>query len=258
MSKSWIRNKRPEFMRDVLRDFCLASVALEVQFGYFDASGRLQFEYLRDLLGEERNKGLLWRLKDTSHHLFRDPEGERTTGPLLDWALGYVFHETIKLKEDAYQQETYAPRFQRLVEGDLPAEVEGPAVELGGVLNQTRESIRREIDRIRFILHRCLELFPLYLEPHKRNMLLARLLYEQEELVSRAFGDRFEDLLLRLYGDEPELRFTLASQSLRQGGWVEEASKAMAVAEERWADRPSVAMERQILANWQRRLLDKG
>ena len=72
MSHSWFDEKRCEFMRDLLRDYCLSVQVLEGLFQDFDRGGTMTFEDLKDLLGEEMNKGLMWRLKDTAHHLFRE------------------------------------------------------------------------------------------------------------------------------------------------------------------------------------------
>ncbi|MDY7001786.1 MAG: hypothetical protein SVS15_08400 [Thermodesulfobacteriota bacterium] len=227
MSKAWIRIKRPEFVRDVVRDFCLAGRGLEREFQRFDAYGRVDFNVLRDLLGDEMNKGLLWRLKDTAHHLFRNVAHGCLVGRFLDWCVGYIFHDVIKLKEDAYQQQNYAPWFKEMQDRDLPAKELRISRELFNVLGQTSESIRREILRIRFIMSSCRKLFPLYLSFHKENPLLARFFFAQGELVREVFGSEYEDLMERVYGDRPELMYLLASRSLREGGWLSESQKAV-------------------------------
>ena len=109
MSKAWIMAKRPEFVRDMFRNFCQACGLLDEQFERYDRVGSVDFEQLRDLIGEESFKGLLWRLKDTAHHVFRNDPDDPIEGRFLDWGMGYIFHECIKLKEDSYQQLTYAP-----------------------------------------------------------------------------------------------------------------------------------------------------
>ena len=70
MSKSWIKEKKPEFIRDTFRDFCLAGSALEEQFETFDRECSVSFEVLNDLIGSNMHKGLLWRLKDTAPSAF--------------------------------------------------------------------------------------------------------------------------------------------------------------------------------------------
>ncbi len=227
MSKAWIRAKRYEFARDVLRDFCLAGRELEHRFLEYEASQRLNFEALRLLTGEEMDKGLLWRLKDTAHHLFRNLADTDTTGKFLDWALGYIFHETIKLKEDAYQLSHYAPWFISLDPAAIDAQDRHFRKELLQVLLQTRESIDREMKRIRFIVGLCLEMFPKHYARYRRNPLLARFIFAQNTLVCAVFKDRYEALVTGIYGDAPEDLCILAAGSLRQGGWLEEAMRAV-------------------------------
>jgi hypothetical protein len=227
MSKKWIEAKRPEFVRDVLRDFCLSARELERIFRHFDQTGEVEFEALHELLGDEMIKGLLWRLKDTSHHLFRNEPEQEVMGRFVDWGIGYVFHESVKLKEDAYQQRHYAPRFREIAARDLCGAEGGFCGELFLVLGQTRESISREIARIRFILGQCKLMLSVYLAQHRDNELLARFIFEQMSLVRQVFAAEYPRLVKGIYGDEPEALFVLAGSSLRQGGWTSEAGRAL-------------------------------
>lgn len=248
MSKAWIKAKTPEFVRDIIRDFCLSWRVLENQFSQFDKNGQVDFGVLRDLLGEEMNKGLLWRLKDTAHHLFRSKTGAAgRVGQFLDWCVGYIFHDAMKLKEDSYQQQNYAPWFRQLIREDLPAEEMTISSELLGVLEQTSESMLREITRIRFIVGRCRRLFPIYLSAHRDNPLLARFLFDQSELVREVFGPEYEVLVGRIYGDQPEHMYLLAALSLRQGGWLDESAQAIAQAVALAPDSQSIRREERII-----------
>lgn len=254
MSKAWIRAKTPEFVRDVLRDFCLAARALEEQFSHFDRGGQVNFGVLRDLLGEEFNKGLLWRLKDTAHLLFRGSRDAPRVGRFLDWGIGYVFHESMKLKEDAYQQQNYGPWFRAMQAESLPPEELRIAQELYEVILQTAESIRREITRIRFIIDHMKRLLPLYLSEHGDNPLLARLLFERNDLVAAVFGEYYSDLLRGLHGDRPERLYVLAAQSLRQGGWMQEAEAAIDQALKLAPNDPAARLEKEKVDSWRKRL----
>ena len=226
MFRAWIRSKRSEFVRDILRDFCLSQQVLENQFRVFDAEERLDFEVLREVLGVEMNKGLLWRLKDTAHHLFRTDQAAEVDGQLLGRCLGYIFHETMKLKEDAYQREIYGGRFLEFRQIGLRPEERGIVGELSKVVDQTRESMRREVARIRFIISTSRQLFIRYLPEHRGNALLARLLYDQNNLVRMAFTQDYQALIRSLYGDQPDKMYHLAAQSLLLGGWEREAARA--------------------------------
>ena len=254
MSKAWIRAKLPEFVRDMFRTFCMAAKALEEQFRSFDREGAVAFTILRDLVGQEMDKGLLWRMKDTAHHVFRNDPETPLTGQFLDWGLGYIFHETIKLKEDAYQALTYAPWFLALRGRDLPEAERVVVEELFQVLKQTEESMHREIDRIRFIVSQCRRLLPLYLSRHRENALLARYMFSQNSLVREVFGNDYELLMNSVYGDHPERMYILAAQSLRLGGWVAEASQAVQSAFAINSTDRLVLQEKKILENWSARM----
>ena len=254
MSKAWIQAKHPEFVRDLFKFFCQACELLEAQFLRFDEDGAVDFHMLKELVGVEMNKGLLWRMKDTAHHVFRNDPHSQLGGKFLDWAMGYIFHEAIKLKEDAYQKQNYAPWFHKLYEGDLNASEKDITEQLFLVLNQTEESMRREIDRIRFIISKCRQLLPNYLNRYSDNVLLARYIFSQNELVRTVFGDEYDTLVTAIYGAEPERMFILASQSLRMGGWMEEASQAVDQAVKKNPASKIVLQEKKIIDNWADRM----
>lgn len=235
MSKNWLLSKQESFVRDVLRDFCQVAGALESHFAEFDATGTVSFHFFDDLLGRQMSKGLLWRLKDTAHLLFRnEPKTSHAVlGEYMDWALGYIFHECIKLKEDAYQQMNYKPRFKKLqASPDLSPEESHIGSELYAVIQQTNESIEREVRRVRFILFHCKRMFILYLPRHRENPLLARLLHAHRDLVSRVFKGSFEELLQAIYTADISRMYILAAHSYEQGGWINEARDALLLAEQ--------------------------
>lgn len=232
MSTNWLLSKQDSFVRDVLRDFCRVASALESHFAEYDASGEVSFHFFNDILGRQNSKGLLWRLKDTAHLLFRNESSKTSVlGEYLDWALGYIFHECIKLKEDAYQQMNYKPRFGRLQENDaLLPEEQHIGTELYAVIQQTSESIAREVGRVRFILFHCKRMFILYLPRHRENPLLARFFHTRSALVNTVFRGYHGELLECVYPEGPAAMHLLAAQSLEQGGWLHEADKARELA----------------------------
>lgn len=254
MSKAWITEKLPEFVRDMLRDLCLSADILESQFAIFDQTSQVSFEVLHALLGEEMNKGLLWRLKDTAHHLFRNDGKHALAGQFLDWSIGYIFHETMKLKEDAYQQQNYGPWFRQIMDQDLPEHEHVISRELFQVVLQTTESLRREIARVRFFFGQCRRLLMAYLADQGENPLLGRFLFEQNALVRKFFGQEYDAFTRAVYNQEPELLYVMASQSLRQGGWMSHATQAAEAAYRLAPTNPRVLREKQIVDTWMERI----
>lgn len=254
MPSAWLRDKMPEFIRDVFRGFCLAAECLEGQATLFDQETRVEFKVLEELLGHSTNKGLLWRLKDTAHHVFRTKPDATAVGRFLDWGMGYIFHETMKLKEDSYQLINYGPMFENLLADPLPELETQVGDELFKVLSQTKESMRREIDRIRFIMAQCRKLLPVYLGGHSYNPLVARFIFMDNELVRRVFGGEYSHLVSSIYKGRPELMYVLAAQSLRQGGWMDEASRAVDLAQEANPKSERALQEKGVLDNWRKML----
>lgn len=253
MSKAWIQAKLPEFVRDMFRYFCQSCRLLEQQFQAYGRSGVMDFEQLRELIGQESYKGIFWRLKDTAHHVFRNDPDDPLEGRFLDWGMGYIFHECIKLKEDSYQQLTYAPWLKDMdgVLAQAKRDIAGP---LAHVPMQTEESMRREIDRIKTIIAQCKRILPDYLARHGDNQLLARFIVTQGELVREVFAEQYEELVAGIYGDEPENMYLLAAQSLRLGGWSEEAQASVQEAYRINPESKIVLQEKKIIDNWLARI----
>ncbi|MFP4168197.1 MAG: hypothetical protein ACLFSY_05030 [Desulfonatronovibrionaceae bacterium] len=254
MSK-WIRNKLPEFVRDVLRDFCLVSRILETAFDEYDRKGVLSFTTFQDFVGDEMNKGQIWRLKDTAHTLFRNEPENSVIGQYLDLSIGYIFHECMKLREDVYQQENYRPWFQSMQRtAGLSPEERLVGKELLHLIDQTRESINREVNRVRFILFHCRRLFILYLPAHRDNPLLARFFFDHEEMVRKVFKADYNSLINAVYSARPESMYLLAASSLRRGGWFVRAQEAVDRVIKTEPDNKQALQEKETIARMKEQL----
>jgi hypothetical protein len=244
----WLLNKTDEFVADIVRNFCIIHQQLSREFEQYDQTGSVDFAFMSELLGSEMNQGRLWRLKDTAHLLFRFFPDAPLSGQFLDWSIGYIFHESMKLKEDAYQLQNYVPWFQNVQKDDSYRPTERRiGHKLFQLVSQTQESIRREVRRIRFILSECLGIFTRYLSLHSENPLLARFLFDHNQLVREVFGHRYDELLQAMFGREQERLYLLAARSLRQGGWARKASLALQEASRLNPDHPHVAKEKKAI-----------
>ena len=211
MNRAWLARRRPALVRDLVRDYCAAHLVLTAQLRRFEADGTVSHAIIRALLGEAVSKGVLWRLKDTAHHLFRGeapredagapPEERALVGELIDWCVGFAFHECIKLREDAYQRQHYANRLLHLeaLWRELPGHCPHPAADTGGAPDalwplaglprQTADSMARELTRILRVLDDGLALLARYLAGEGGNAPLARWLAVEAGAVPR--GDAF-------------------------------------------------------------------
>ncbi len=278
MSKRWQVSDKNIFIRDLIRDYCKVHTVLNEQSARFAHSGTISYVVLRDLLGDSIYRGIFWSLKDSAHHLLRMPltldnEGvhqsnckakpnkphallktamqheDQSQGDMvvnmLDWCVGYAFHECVKLKEDAFQRQHYTNRFLQFKTDDKKhAEI------LEGLLpftQQTHESMAREIERILGVFAHIGKLFIMLLENHKNNQHIARLLVNEMDLVQAGFGIQFEKLLKVLYDDTPAKRYLLAMQLALDCGRKEQAVEIINKASVENAPHDIVKMMRELL-----------
>lgn len=234
--RDWIEKNSEAFERDVLRDFCLASRSIGRQFNRFAENGTVSFSIIQTLVGEPRNKGLLWRLKDMAHHVFLSPWARRPAGPLLDWTLGYVFHESLKLMEDAHQRQYYSPRMEHAGGREADPVLAAVEEELAAIQAQTRESIRREVARLEKLFQLSRRLFCLYFTGCASHRPLARFLHDSQELVRPAFAEDYPALLEAIYGGALERMYLEAACSLLESGRFDAAAAALDAALERAPD----------------------
>lgn len=228
--QGWVQKNREVFERDVLRDFCQASDQLFEQFERFARTRTISFPVLRALIGEPMNKGLLWRLKDKAHHIFLKVGDGNPVGLLLDWTLGYIFHETLKLMEDAHQRQYYAPQLEGLSGGGQPADVAAVVGELLVILDETSESMRRESSRLLTLILHSRTLFCLYFAGCSGHRPLARFLNDNIALVRRTFRDDYDRLIQAVYGEQPERMHVEAAFSLLESAREEAAALAIEAA----------------------------
>ncbi len=254
----WQGDNNHVFVRDIMRDFCLVHEIITAQYKRFNSSGTISYAVLRELLGESMRKGVFWRLKDTTHHLFRkkyiddvdihyknnelhllesysacilqgqcDNCFDAHLKEVIDWSIGYAFHECVKLKEDAFQRQHYTNRLLSLQKHDEGTHGKHKHTYLLDQLmpftTQTEESISREINRILGVLEHVRKLLILYLRSQGDNGLLARLLVQNEILIKNCFAEQWSELLSALYGSSEEKMYVLAVTICLESGHDQEA-----------------------------------
>ena len=98
---------------DIVREYLDVNERMRDLFVHFRA-GTLGFGPVRDLFADDE-RSPLFRLKERCHRLFRRRGSNREPmwrAELFDLAVGSLFHEAMKFRENFYQQVVYAPRVE--------------------------------------------------------------------------------------------------------------------------------------------------
>lgn len=195
--------------------------------------GELRFEELKALVGDSESS-VLFRLKERCHALFRPAEGAsgETVGPeiLFDLAVGSLFHEAMKFRENFYQREVYGPKVRALAGGEAGDAVRDRLVhEMEKILAAASQRLDEAVNETETLLLQTRDQFRTLLAEHRENGLVCRYLVENASLVGEVFEEGLDALLGEIYGDPAE-GYALVARSYLRSGYFEEGRRALAEA----------------------------
>ena len=225
---------------DIVRDFLVVHQAMQGLFERF-RSGTLRFEEVRDRISADEESAL-FRLKERCHALFRSgPDSPQTARPrevLFDLAVGSLFHETMKFRENFYQREIYGPRVRALREA-AGEEAAALFLEFEKILATVSENLEQGLNETEALLTRTREQLAVLLAEEPGDGRVVRYLIEHRDAVEAVFCEGLDALLARLYGNAA-LGFAQAGRSYLASGYFEEAERMLAEAVARGGERETL------------------
>lgn len=218
---------------DIVRDLMAAHRMTRRIFARY-RRGELTFEEVRDLVWDTED-AVLFRLKERSHALFREARGESEVvmrrEALFDLAVGSLFHEAMKFRENFYQRSVYGPKVLELrsraggeneeLFREFEKILEGSSVRLDEALQETEALLAQATSQLRVVLR-----------DHRASGLVARYLIRHEAEVEEVFEQDLDSLLAELYGSSTA-GFRLAASSLLASGYFDEARETLEAASQR-------------------------
>ena len=235
VENSWFLERKNLFFTDLVQSFLESKILFDDLYRDYKQNKPVPFERMDSWIGTDTKKGPLWNLKDNCHKLFRKPSSKISLSEyLFDWTLGSVFHEGMKLKEDAYQLEAYLPSYDKIDTSKNASEIEEILQEYRSIIDKATSNLKAEMESINTLFAKAVERLKELLINHSHNGLLIRFLLENESLVEKALGEKsLEHILDSLFPGHPENAYCMAGKSYLKGGWFKEAlhyfSKALAV-----------------------------
>lgn len=226
---------------DIAREFLLAHRELRRLFEHHRL-GTLRWEEVQRLVGDDE-ASVLFRLKERSHALFRGgPAGDELPRvALFDLAVGSLFHEAMKLRENFYQLEVYAPKVEA-ARADAEPGSEALFDEFARILRASRARLEEALVESESLLEQTRRQFAVLLAANPQNGLVARYLLENASLVEEVLGEPLDALFAAIHG-EAAGGYALAAHSYLVSGYFDEARHALAEASARDPDRADLRSE---------------
>ena len=219
---------------DIAREF-LAAHDLSRRLFARHREGALRFEELEEFIGDDEGS-VLFRLKERCHASFR--AGAEHSLPmhreaLFDLAVGSLFHEAMKFRENFYQREVYGPRVEAL-RSEAGAEEAALFDEFARIQEGVSARLEEGLAETEALLARSVDPLKSLLTAHREDPLVARFLVENAAAIESAFGQPIGDVLADIYGNAAS-GYLRAGHSLLRSGYYPEAVRALQLAAEQGA-----------------------
>ncbi len=221
--RGWAATHRPYFITRLYGDFhALLQEFRRLYAAYLDGRPP-SFQAMSTFVGNEDDRGGLWRLKELCHHLWRQNDTGDLEGTLLDWTIGSLFHEAMKLKENIYLRENYLPVIQRALAQDRPTIL---GMECRRFTERTETEIARQMDTVGFLFGQANVLLRIMLAGQSTNPLLLRFLAEHESIADDLWQEPLAEVFAELFDGRPEIGYCAAGAGFARGNWFARAVTA--------------------------------
>jgi tetratricopeptide (TPR) repeat protein len=147
---------------------------------------------------------------------------------LFDLAVGSLFHEAMKLRENFYQLEVYAPKVEA-ARIDAEPGSEPLFEEFARILRASRVRLAEALGESESLLEQTRRQFRSLLATHRENGFVARYLLENASLAEEVLGEPLDALFASIHGDAVA-GYALAARSYLESGYFDEARRALAEA----------------------------
>jgi hypothetical protein len=217
----------PTRILEILRDFVEVDRLVRALARRHRAHG-LRFPELAALIRDDEGS-VLFRLKERTHALFRGPggivRGSTHREALFDLAVGSLFHEAMKLRENLYQREVYGPRV-RALHSDAGEESKALFDEFEKMLGAVDDRLDEGVRELETLAQRTADQLRLLIADRPDDGAV-RFVIERPEEVKAVFGLPLDALLEEMYGTVAR-GFESAGRSYLSSGSFEAACDCFA------------------------------
>lgn len=221
----WFAQRRDFFIKNVFKDFHSIFLSFADMYEEYAKTNRIEFADIALLVGAEKDQGL-WLLKDRCHQLWRDDAPlPGQNGFFLDWVIGSLFHEAMKLKENSYMLNNYAPLAVEIKE-QLTDKMSISDIRCLHFMAGTRQEMNKQMENLGFLFNRGCYLLRIMLPGQAENMLLIRYLIENEHIADDLWSETVDAIFNDVFPGGPEQGYCMAGKNYLDGHWYEQALTA--------------------------------
>ncbi len=241
---------------DIVRDFIVVHHRFRALFANF-RTGTLAFEDVKHLVADG-DSSVLFRLKERVHGLFRAHEADeplRRGEALFDLAVGSLFHEALKFRENLYQLEVYGPKVRGLRD-EGSEDVDGLLAEFEKILRAASDRLGESLRETETLLEQTRRQLPVLLGEfalHSSRVpelgLVTRFVLGERESVEGVYPEGVQALLA---GVHPDLltAYSCAIQSHLESAHFDRAQELIAQAAALPGDAEEARRELAALADY--------
>jgi hypothetical protein len=183
--KNWI-------ILEIVRDYLYSHIRFQFIYEKYRAQ-TLSFDDIEGFATDKDPTLPLFNLKESCHMLFRYQGDEQSSDEekLLDLAIGSIFHEAMKLRENLYQLKVYKPRYLQIQNSRQTSEYEKTLLqEFMKIGAKTEKQLAESMMEIKRLFQDTLEQLAHLLPRYKDNTVLIKFLLHNKDLLQQAFGRR--------------------------------------------------------------------
>jgi hypothetical protein len=173
------------------------------------------WDQLSVMVGTELEKGPLWLLRDLCQHIWPEPQLEDS---LIEWLLGSIFHEAVKLKEDVHILNSYGSAAFWSSSGPAPASRLTRIIDRKGLIRRVAVDVMRQMEQLALLFGQASNMLRIMLPALSGNALLVRFLVEHEDMVDELWGEELASVFQDMFSS-PGQGFCAAGKSYMNGQW---------------------------------------
>jgi len=191
--KKEIYEFRDRKILEMVKGLLLSEVSFQEVFKKYK-EGILRFSDIGNWV-DDKGQSLLYNLKEQCHFIFRSVG----KGPvqknewLLDLAIGSIFHEAMKLREDIYQIEVYRPKYLQFKRKGGKSGYEKDYLQhFERIISKAEQGVLDGMEETRSLFHDAMAQLLDFFKENAKNPFLSRFLLEHQPLLRKVYGPKRE------------------------------------------------------------------